>query len=82
MHRVSSELVELDRVITAAGTVPRPAPAAPPPPQPHVAPYWPQYGPQYGPPVPPAAPRPTAAGGRVSPTSAATHACAADTTGA
>jgi uncharacterized membrane protein len=58
MHRVSSELVELDRVITAAGTVPRPAPAAPPPPQPHVAPYWPQYGPQYWPPVPPAAPAP------------------------
>ena len=40
MHRVSTELVELDRVITTAGTVPRAAPAAAPPPQPYAAPYW------------------------------------------
>ncbi|MGO9156586.1 hypothetical protein [Mycobacterium sp.] len=39
MSRVSSELVELDRVITGAGTLPRPAPAAPPLPRPSVAPY-------------------------------------------
>jgi uncharacterized membrane protein len=54
MHRVSTELVELDRVIAAAGTVARPTPAAAPPP--YVAPYWPQYGSHYWPPVAPAAP--------------------------
>ncbi len=71
MQRVSGELVELDRVIAAAGTAPRPTPVAAPAPQPYAAPYWPQYGPQhaapqYGPqhwppaapPAPPPPPRP------------------------
>ena len=61
MSRVSGELIELDRVINAADTAPKPAPS-----QPNPAPHWYPYWPQYWPPVAPAAftpapppPRPT-----------------------
>ena len=61
MSRVSGELIELDRVINAADTAPKPTP-----PQPNPAPHWYPYWPQYWPPVAPAAftpapppPRPT-----------------------
>lgn len=55
MSRVSGELIELDRVITAAGgATPRPAP----PPQQNMAPYWYPRWPHYYPPVAPAAPAP------------------------
>lgn len=62
MSRVSGELVELDRVITAAGMAPKPAPAATaaaaPPPQQNVPPCrYPQW-PHYWPAVAPAAPAP------------------------
>ena len=50
MSRVSGELIELDRMINAADTAPKPAP-----PQPNPAPHWYPYWPQYWPPVAPAA---------------------------
>ena len=58
MSRVSGELIELDRVINAADTAPKPTP-----PQPNPAPHWYPYWPQYWPPVAftpaPPPPRPT-----------------------
>ena len=61
MSRVSGELIELDRVLAAAGgPAPTPAPAAQPNPAPYWYPHWQQNWPQYYPQVAPPAPTPPA----------------------